>query len=179
LKAGFTEYIERPSGISDIYKGLVRAWKESQHPSPPKAQPRLADSGHMSVLVVDDNAAERAALAQTLSELGCQTETAGGGQQALEMWGARSYDLILMDADMPDLDGYDTTAELRGLEQLLSRDPNRPSRTPIVAMLNGSAGVSRVKCVARGMDGGLTKPLSRATMESLIQKFAPAELIRR
>jgi CheY-like chemotaxis protein len=176
LKSGFTEYIERPSGISDIYKGMVRAWQESQRPSAPKPQPKLVDPARMSVLVVDDNAEDCAALARTLEEFGAQAETAANGQQALDMWGARSYDLILMDCDMPDLDGYDTTTEIRGLEQLLSRDPNRPSRTPVVAMLEGSVGVSRVKCVARGMDGGLTKPLSRATIESLLQKFAPAML---
>jgi CheY-like chemotaxis protein len=178
LKAGFTEYIERPSGISDIYKGMVRAWLESQHPSPPAAailkSPDRSDPTRLSILVVDDNAEDRAALARTLEEFGGQAETAASGQQALEMWGARSYNLILMDCDMPDLDGYETTTEIRGLEQLMSRDPNRPSRTPIVAMLEGSVGVSRVKCVARGMDGGLTKPLSRGTIESLLQRFAPA-----
>jgi CheY-like chemotaxis protein len=133
----------------------------------------------MSVLVVNDNAAERGALAQTLEELGCQAQSAASGQQALEMWGARAYDLILMDCNMPDLDGYDTTTEIRGLEQLGVRDPNRPPRTPIVALSDGGAGVSRVKCVARGMDGSLTKPLSRETMQSLLQRFAPALVLRK
>jgi two-component system sensor histidine kinase/response regulator len=179
LQAGFTEYVERPAGISDIYKGLVRAWREAASPPQPAPQTRQLDPARMSVLVVNDNAAERGALAQTLEELGCQAQSAASGQQALEMWGARAYDLILMDCNMPDLDGYDTTTEIRGLEQLGVRDPNRPPRTPIVALSDGGAGVSRVKCVARGMDGSLTKPLSRETMQSLLQRFAPALVLRK
>jgi CheY-like chemotaxis protein len=197
LMAGFTEYLEKPKGISGIYEGLVRAWREAGH-APPVLRPATSSAGvsdspanreanfagmapaapppdpmRMSVLVVDDNAEDRRAMAQTLQELGCQTEMAADGQQALEMWATRCYDLILMDCEMPEMDGYDATTEIRGLERLGSREPDRPAHTPIVALLDGSPGVSRMKCVARGMNGCLTKPFSPAMLKSTLRKFAP------
>ncbi len=177
LLAGFTEYIENPA-FSGIYDGLVRAWREARHAPATSRASDLdlppPDRTRMGVLVVNGNAEERGALAQALEEFGCQAETAPDGQQALEMWGARSYDLILMDSDMPGMDGYETTTEIRGLEQLGSRDPNRPARTPIVALLDGGAGVSRVKCLALGLNGCLTKPLHRELLKNVLVKFAPA-----
>jgi CheY-like chemotaxis protein len=178
LAAGFTEYVENPSGISSIYEGLVRAWREvgSGRPVPalpPAPEVPTSDPARMSVLLLDDNAADRGALAKILEELGCQTEIAADGRQALEMWATRFYDLILVDCQMPGMDAYEVTTEIRGLERLGARDPNRPSHTPIVALLDGGAGVSRMKCIALGMDDCLTKPLSHQLLKSKLNKFAP------
>jgi two-component system, sensor histidine kinase and response regulator len=185
LKVGFTEYIEHPSGISGIYDGLVRAWREaSQAPAAmpsfaAPAQPQLPppDPARPQVLVVDDNAKDSAALARMLEELGCQAETAANGVQAVEMWSARPYDLVLMDCEMPEMDGFDAAAEIRQLEQPGSGAAGRPAHTPIIAMMDASAGTSRMKCVANGMDDCMAKPVSRALLKRALTKFTPTPVL--
>ncbi|GEM_PF-6456048 len=180
LKAGFTEYIEKPSGLSSIYDGMVRAYLETRQEARAAATPEENVtpqeendwSQTRCVLVVNDDAVERAALARAITEFGFRAETASSGSRALEMWGQGSFDVILMDSAMPGMDGYETVMEIRGLEQLGPRDPEHP-RTPIVMLLESGPLLSRVKSAARGVDGSIAKPLSKAALRETIERQLP------
>ncbi|MBI5692444.1 MAG: response regulator [Verrucomicrobia bacterium] len=104
------------------------------------------------VLVVDDLETNRFLLEVFLRRHGFEPELARGGEEAVQLAGARHYDAILMDLQMPEVDGYLATARIRAAEP-----PGR--RTPIIALTASLAKGTREKCLAAGMDEHLTKPI--------------------
>ena len=118
--------------------------------------------GH--VLVVDDNSVNRKILARQLELAGASTDTAAGGDEALELWGKRRYDLVLADLQMPGMDGFELARRIRQSEQA-----DRRERTPILAVTASALEEHERKTRAVGMDGLITKPIGieqlRATLD--------------
>jgi signal transduction histidine kinase/ActR/RegA family two-component response regulator len=118
--------------------------------------------GH--VLVVDDNSVNRKILARQLELAGASTDTAAGGDEALELWGKRRYDLVLADLQMPGMDGFELARRIRQGEQA-----DRRERTPILAVTASALEEHERKTRAVGMDGLITKPIGieqlRATLD--------------
>jgi PAS domain S-box-containing protein len=106
-----------------------------------------------AVLIVDDNATNRLLAQRVLAKLGVASETAENGAQAIDALCRRPWALVLMDCQMPIMDGLEATTQIRRLEQDLGR------RTPVVALSAGSMQEERDRCAAAGMDGFLAKPL--------------------
>ena len=104
------------------------------------------------MLVVDDNAINRKVAAALLQRLGLSVELAESGQQALDLLARTPVDLVLMDLQMPDLDGAATTRALR-LREAGGR------RTPVVALTASALPEELASCLAAGMDATLTKPV--------------------
>ena len=102
-----------------------------------------------------------------LQVLGAECDTAGNGQVALEKLDQAQYDLVLMDCQMPVLDGYSATRRWRELEQ--SRKATR--RMPIVAMTANAMAGDRQKCLDAGMDDYLAKPVTRVELEQCIARW--------
>jgi PAS domain S-box-containing protein len=111
------------------------------------------DETGATVLVVDDNATNRMLAQRVLSKLGVASETADDGAQAVAAVRRRGWSLVLMDCQMPVLDGFEATQQIRVLEASMGR------RTPIVALSAGAMSEERERCVAADMDGFLSKPL--------------------
>jgi CheY-like chemotaxis protein len=125
---------------------------------------------HLRILVVDDNEINRN-MAVMMLEKDHQVATAGNGRQALEILRSQTFDIILMDVQMPEMDGLTTTRTIRALEQRrqvhadlsrdLVRDLNsrlRGGHLAIIAMTAHAMGNDREKCLAAGMDSYITKP---------------------
>ncbi|MEZ4435605.1 MAG: response regulator [bacterium] len=108
----------------------------------------------LRVLVVDDNAVNRAVVERLLSRLGCAATVVADGEAGLAAAGAGRYDLVLMDVQMPGVDGLEAARRLRAAGD----------RTPIVALTASTAESDRARCLAVGMDGVLHKPLRRAEL---------------
>ncbi|MDD5303162.1 MAG: ATP-binding protein [Elusimicrobia bacterium] len=125
-------------------------------PRPPQP-PSGAARDRLRVLVVEDNTINRRLLVRQLERLGCRAEAAASGAEALELLRAGDYGLILMDCQMPELDGYATTVEVR------RREAGR-RRVPIVALTANSTEGDRRRCLESGMDDFMSKP---ATLEAL------------
>lgn len=106
----------------------------------------------LRILVVDDNAVNRQVAQRMVEKLGFQVDAADDGQQAIDLHNAHPYDLILMDCQMPNLDGYQATQRIRAQE-------GASRRTPIVALTACSTPDEWKKCQASGMDDFITKPL--------------------
>jgi CheY-like chemotaxis protein len=144
--------------------------------APPRMalQPPGSDPPHglaqLRVLVVDDNPVNRMITESQLVTLGFPApHLAAGGLEALEMCAANAYDLILMDVQMPDIDGLEVTRRLRALPQ--------PSRPCIVAMTANAMEEDRQACAAAGMDDFVAKPVSLTTLgECLARVLARAGL---
>lgn len=120
------------------------------------------------VLVVDDSEIMCELAARMLREFGCSAELALGGKRALELLSQHSFDVVLMDCQMPDLDGYSVVRKYRVLE----RERGDGRRVPIVAM-TGDIGVEcRSACLAAGMDDYLGKPFKVAELRSVVERWS-------
>jgi CheY-like chemotaxis protein len=119
-----------------------------------------------SVLVVDDNPINLRVATAMLERLGCRVTTAKDGRAAVEAWKRSKWDLIFMDCQMPELDGYEATAQLRALE-------SAGRRTPIVAMTANAGADDRVRCLSHGMDGFIAKPCRSRDFEEALERWVP------
>ncbi|TDX00886.1 hybrid sensor histidine kinase/response regulator [Dinghuibacter silviterrae] len=117
------------------------------------------------LLVVEDNAMNQSLLRHVLTDWKLSFDLVGSGEQALEALVEKTYTLILMDIQMPGLDGYATTRQIRERLHL---------RLPVIAMTAHAMAGEREKCVAAGMDGYITKPLDVAELYRLILRFSDA-----
>ncbi len=129
-------------------------------------QERLRAAGRTSlrILLVEDNPANLRVTQALLETLGCEVATAVNGIEAVAAYQRDTYDLVLMDCQMPEMDGYRATGEIRRLETALGR------ATPIVALTAHAMDGSRDQCLAAGMDDQLSKPLTLAALtEKLVE----------
>jgi PAS domain S-box-containing protein len=145
-------------------------------PSPPlpgsPAPPPPGSSAPLTrcrVLVVEDNPVNQRVAIRMLEKLGCRVDLAANGKEAVEMVQMLPYDLVFMDCEMPELDGYEATAEIRRREP-----PER--RLPIVAMTAHAMKGDRERCLQAGMDDYISKPVRpeelRATLERVGARWA-------
>ena len=122
------------------------------------------------LLLVEDNAVNREVALLNLRALGYATEAVASGRAALTAVRGRQYALILMDCQMPDMDGFDTTAEIRDFEATLAGVAGR-RRVPIVALTANAMAGDRERCIAAGMDDYVSKPFSRDDLQALLQRW--------
>ena len=118
------------------------------------------------ILLVEDSLANRAVECAILSRLGCRVDEAADGVEAIEAASRAKYDIILMDLEMPRMDGYQAARRIRRL-------PGPAADTPIIAVTaHAMAGISR-KCRLAGMDACIVKPVDREKLVTAIREFAP------
>ena len=122
----------------------------------------------LRILLVEDNAANQKVAAHFLQERGHAVDIAGNGQEAIDLTEQDCYDVILMDVQMPEVNGLEATAAIR------NREDGRP-RVPIIAMTAHAMKRDRDRCLAAGMDGYLSKPVNAQTMIGLVESLARGE----
>ncbi|MEP6505138.1 MAG: ATP-binding protein [Betaproteobacteria bacterium] len=119
------------------------------------------------VLVVEDNEVNAMVVSGMLEQMGVNAELAVNGQKALACMGQTAYDLVLMDCQMPVLDGWEATRIWRARESRLRQN----QRTPIVALTASAAAGERERCLEAGMDDYLSKPFSREALGELVDRY--------
>ncbi|MEQ1880715.1 MAG: ATP-binding protein [Burkholderiales bacterium] len=122
----------------------------------------------MRVLLVDDNAINQEVAAFMLGELGCEVDLAGNGRMALDMTAQTRYDTILMDCQMPEMDGFEATKNIRASEA----SENAGHRTPIIALTASAIVGDRERCIAAGMDDYLAKPFKSEQLLTILRPWA-------
>ncbi len=127
---------------------------------PAKFVPRYAGK----VLLVEDNLVNQKVARSFLERLGCQVSVAGNGLEAVQACEQGRFDLVLLDLQMPLMDGYAATSSLRRLEQ-------GRRRTPIVALTASAMAGQRERCLDAGMDDLITKPLDVQRLEAVLERF--------
>jgi two-component system, sensor histidine kinase len=120
------------------------------------------------VLLVEDNRVNLQVGLGMLSRIGCSVETAADGLQALERFAPGRFDLVLMDCQMPGLDGFETTAAIR------AREAEGGRRTPVIALTANAIDGDRERCLAAGMDDYLPKPFRLADLRRLVAQWSDA-----
>ena len=118
------------------------------------------------VLVVEDGEVNQIVAVGMLRNLGFDADVVDNGQAAVAAVVERAYDAVLMDVQMPGMDGLEATAEIRRTEPA-------GRRTPIIAVTAGVADGERERCLAAGMDGYLSKPIRRAQLEAVMELGCP------
>jgi PAS domain S-box-containing protein len=120
------------------------------------------------VLLVDDNAVNQKVGAKMLERLGCRVDLAGNGLEAVEAWARVPYHLVFMDCQMPEMDGFEATAEIR------RREP-AGRRTPIVALTANAMQGDRERCLSVGMDDYLAKPIKPDQLKAVLLRWVETE----
>ncbi len=141
---------------------------EPSHPFPPAAGSETERPGHpvVRILVAEDSPVNREVAVGMLEILGYQVEMAENGRQALELAGRSHFDLVLMDCQMPEMDGLTATAEIRRRESSFGE-----RRHTIIALTANAMQGDREQCLAAGMDDYLTKPYTQMQLQTVVQKW--------
>jgi signal transduction histidine kinase/DNA-binding response OmpR family regulator len=181
LNDGPTAWLSKPVRRKHLYAALATLLidPEAARARAPQAatQNALTDSGTRAVsriqrvLLVEDNPVNQEVSQAMLKELSIEVVGAWSGEEALEKLKADRFEVVLMDCQMPKLDGYATTARFREWER-----ENRRGRTPIVALTANALSGDAEKCFAAGMDRYLSKPFTSEQLYSVLQSCASVSM---
>ena len=198
-KIGFAAYLTKPIKQSQLYDCLAttsKIWKEKKQPQDATIVTRhsLADNkkGEVRILLAEDDATNRKVALHILKKFGYRADAAGNGQEVLQALEKVPYDIVLMDIQMPVMDGYEATRRIRELElkaQRVKLNKNdaedlsdseiqlsaRSGRIPIVAMTAHAMKGDREKCIAAGMDDYTPKPINPEELLEKIEKWTRVE----
>jgi CheY-like chemotaxis protein len=119
----------------------------------------------LRILLAEDNPANQKVALHFLDQRGHAVEIAQDGLQALEMIRQKGYDVVLMDVEMPETDGFEATSAIRAMP-----DP-RQAKLPIVALTAHALKGDQERCLAAGMDGYLSKPISAEELIAMVERL--------
>jgi two-component system sensor histidine kinase/response regulator len=171
-QAGFDAYLLKPIKQFQLFNAVVSVFglpvnMEKMSVKPPLiTRHSLAEEGQRRprILLVEDNPINQKVALIRLRKLGCVADVAVNGREAVQAVEKNSYDLVLMDIQMPEMDGYEAT---RNIRQLLSQG----QRLPIVAMTANAMKGDRERCLAAGMDDYISKPIDPATFNTILDRW--------
>jgi CheY-like chemotaxis protein/anti-sigma regulatory factor (Ser/Thr protein kinase) len=158
---GSTFWLELPLGLASTADGRLGPRERVADESPRWARMPV-------VLVAEDSPVNQIVAARVLERCGCEFDVAGDGNQALAMLAARHYDAVLMDCQMPGMDGYEATLELR-------RREGAGEHVPVIAMTARAMDGDREHCLAVGMDDYISKPIRREQLVETLLRWLPAQ----
>ncbi len=177
--AGFEAHLVKPVRRSFFREALRSALRRHcgpplrtprDTPAPPpgsvaarQTEPAPAPAGLFHALVVEDNPINQKLATNLLAKLGGRTDIARSGLEAVEMWRRSAYDVILMDCQMPVMDGYEAASEIR-------RREHDGRHTPIIAMTANAMKGDRERCLDAGMDDYLSKPIRYEELAAAIAR---------
>ncbi|MFL5911731.1 MAG: response regulator [Gaiellaceae bacterium] len=166
-RAGIRLSLMKPVRQSELYDALLRVMAAGQErAAEPRARPDTAGGdGHGEpVLVVEDNPINQAVAKGTLVKLGYPVDLATNGREAVEAVFRKDYAAVLMDCQMPEMDGYEATAEIR-------RREGSERRIPIIAMTASAMQGDRQRCLAAGMDDYVPKPVRIEEIRAALERW--------
>ena len=156
-KLGVSAYLQKPIKQSELLDAIVLALSKSgvrsAQPDPRTEVSVMIPKG-LVVLLAEDNEVNQELAIAILERRGCHVVLARNGREAVALWEREKFDVVLMDVQMPEMDGLSATRAIRQLEKA------RGMHTPIVALTAHVLEGDREKCRAAGMDGYVSKPLS-------------------
>jgi len=167
LLNGLLDVESRPGGGS-TFIFVVHAPSAGGVPTPqsPAGTGTESRQDGLRVLVVEDNAVNRHLCDLQLRRIGCAPQFVESGEDAVERFRKERFDVVLMDVQLPGMDGCETTRELRAIEQARGG-----RRTAIVAMTANVRAEDRQSCLDAGMDDHLGKPLRQGTLATMLEKW--------
>jgi two-component system, sensor histidine kinase and response regulator len=176
---GFSAYLVKPIEVSQLFDTLTEVLGAQHAQIPPAERPLVtrhslaeAKRGRLRILLVEDDAVNQLVTQSALNRVGYNVEVASNGRAAIELTENGHWDLILMDTQMPGLDGYRATEAIRARER-------GSSRTPILGLTGDSAfRTDRERCLAAGMDDVFRKPIDLAELTTAVERWTVRSDIR-
>jgi two-component system sensor histidine kinase/response regulator len=163
---GFVAVVRKPIRQVTLHDALVSAVHGVVAAGPRLAEARTpAPRQSVLVLVAEDNPVNRKLALQQLKKLGYAAHAVADGREAIDAVVRDDYDLVLMDCQMPEVDGFEATREIRRAESARGR------HVPIVAMTANALEGDREQCLAAGMDDYLAKPVQLAALRAVVERF--------
>lgn len=141
---------------------LCKAWKTYKHTLASRSDE--LSKLEPKILLVEDNLINQRVTEHMLKELGCKITIASNGQEAINFFQEKQFDLILMDIGLPDMDGYEATKKIRSLEK-----PDE--ELPIIALTAYASANDKQKCLDAGMNNVITKPINRVGLKSALSTW--------
>jgi CheY-like chemotaxis protein len=172
-KIGFSGYLNKPVKNSDLYNCLVTAvgLKASEPGDPtPKMVTRHTtkenQKHNVRILLAEDNKVNQVVAIKTLKKMGYTADTASNGKEAVKALQEKTYDMVLMDVQMPEMDGFEATKTIRNPVSQV-----RNHEIPIIAMTAHAMKEDRQRCLDNGMDDYTSKPINRKDLLEKIEKW--------
>jgi CheY-like chemotaxis protein len=169
----------KPSGIRLLYTAHQTPKPSALEPLHTRAAPRPLVSGtpprlgeappevRANVLLAEDNVVNQRVAVRLLEKLGCRVHTVASGSEALAALAHADYDVVLMDCQMPDMDGYTATTAIR------AREAATGTHIPIIAMTANAMQGDRDRCLQAGMDDYVSKPVKSEQLLEMLKKWTP------
>ena len=170
-KVGISAYLLKPIRQSELREAIARLLgaKETKGAIPLITRYSLYDARDpetvLSVLLAEDNLVNQRLATRMLEKRGHRVVVAANGREALEALAKGSFDLVLMDVQMPEMDGFETTAAIRETEK------GTGTHLPVIALTAHAMKGDREKCLAGGMDGYLAKPIRPRELDDLLESY--------
>lgn len=173
IEAGLDVVLTKPVRQEKLAAVLSHVFNPPEHSALERVSSAVKDSPSPArILVAEDNPVNRKVILYMLQKLKSHADMACNGKEALEALAKNHYDLLLMDCQMPELDGFEATAAIRRRERAA-----HAKRMPIIAMTANAMQGDREKCLASGMDDYLAKPLKPEDVESMLNKWLARKLV--
>lgn len=167
-RLGVKAHLTKPVSQSDLYNAILQALGLDQRPESPSAVAGPGPRGQsLRLLLAEDNEINRRLACTVLSRAGHEVAVAHNGLEAVEMSAQSDFDAILMDVQMPHMDGIEATISIRQREQ------GSDLRLPIIGLTAHALKGDRDRCLAAGMDDYLTKPLEVSALQAALRMVKP------
>ena len=137
-----------------------------------EAEESVTKPKSLTLLLVDDELVTRKLIEKIGRMNGWNTVSATNGREAVEIFKSNTFDAVIMDIQLPEIDGFEATGQIRDWEA------TQGTRTPIFALTAYSIGDTRKKCIDAGMDGYLAKPMNTKEFESMVEQMTAASAKR-
>jgi PAS domain S-box-containing protein len=169
---GVVAYLTKPIAPAELREAVLRALGHDEEAAPQVRSASPASLPHLlRVLVADDNTANRVLAARIIEERGHHVVSVGSGREAIDSLEEERFDVILMDVQMPGMDGFAATKAIRRKEEQTGQ------HAPIIAMTAYAMKGDRERCLAAGMDAYIAKPIRAAELETLVESLGNAATI--
>jgi len=169
-------FLSKPIKPTHLQEALIRLISGTK-PGPvktthqPKLDPGLASRLPLNILLCDDNAVNQKVAARMLTQMGYRADIAANGVEALDALERKSYDLVFMDVQMPEMGGLEATRVIRSRQQQRSDFPKYKTSIIIVAMTASAMTGDREKCLDAGMDDYIAKPVRLEDLRAIIERW--------
>ncbi|HPX60662.1 MAG TPA: response regulator [Deltaproteobacteria bacterium] len=166
-RSGISRSLSKPVSLSALYDSLMAVLHPTDRPAEEQLESNVLFNAN--ILVAEDNAVNQDVARFMLERIGCRVSLAENGIRAVEMSAIHNYDLIFMDCQMPEMDGYSATAVIRRREH----KNGQRSHLPIIALTANAIAGDCESCLAAGMDDYLSKPFNTKQLSAIIAKWLP------
>ncbi|MBD1937773.1 PAS domain S-box protein [Microcoleus sp. FACHB-68] len=179
LKIGFAAYLVKPVKPSRLLDTILTVLDTSERPvaisdgeylsKPADPLPEVSGKPKLRILIAEDNSINQKVALKQLSSAGYEADVAANGEEVLQLLKTIPYDLVLMDCQMPILDGFNTTIEIKRRQENAFAAGRRPV---VIAMTANAMKEDRDRCLSAGMDDYLSKPVSKEKLIATIERWS-------